>query len=85
MGINLKLDLLPSKSKELSADLFNEELGVVIQVAKKDKEMVMEELGSCSLRKHVYPFAELNQEKVIKCLENGLNKKAFSYARISLY
>ena len=68
LGINLKLDLLPSKSKELIADLFNEELGVVIQVAKKDKEMVMEALGSCSLRKHAYPFAELNQEKVINLI-----------------
>ena len=27
LGINLKLDLLPSKSKEIIADLFNEELG----------------------------------------------------------
>ena len=42
LGIDIKLDLLPSNSKEIVADLFNEELGVVIQVAKEDKEIVME-------------------------------------------
>ena len=28
----------------------------------------MEALGSCSLRKHAYPFAELNQEKDINLI-----------------
>ena len=77
LGINLKLDQLPSKSKEIMADLFNEELGVVIQVAKKDKKIVMEALDSCSLRQHTYSFGELNREKEINLISGG--KKIYQW------
>ena len=77
LGIDLNLDVLPSKSKEIIADLFNEELGVVIQVAKKDKEIVMEALGSCSLREHAYSFAELNQDKDINLISQA--KKIYQW------
>ena len=71
LGIDIKLDLLPSNSKEIVADLFNEELGVVIQVAKEDKEIVMEALDSCSLRQHSYAFGVLNQDKDIKLISEN--------------
>ena len=77
LGINLKLDQLPSRSKEIMADLFNEELGVVIQVAKKDKKIVMEALDSCSLRQHTYSFGELNCEKEINLISGG--KKIYQW------
>ena len=53
------------------ADLFNEELGVVIQVAKEDKEIVMGALDSCSLRQHSYAFGVLNQDKDIKLISEN--------------
>ena len=68
LGIDINLDLLPSNSKEILADLFNEELGVVIQVAKEDKEIVMKALDSCSLKEHSYPFGVLNVDKDIKLI-----------------
>ena len=71
LGIDIKLDLLPSNSKEIVADLFNEELGVVIQVAKEDKEIVMRALDSCSLRQHSYAFGVLNQDKDIKLISEN--------------
>ena len=71
LGIDIKLDLLPSNSKEIVADLFNEELGVVIQVAKEDKEIVMGALDSCSLRQHSYAFGVLNQDKDVKLISEN--------------
>ena len=72
LGVDIKLDSLPSSSKEIIADLFNEELGVVIQVAKKDKDSVLEALDSCSLKEHAYAFGNLNQDKNIR-LNRGDN------------
>ena len=74
LGVDIQLDLLPSNSKEVLADLFNEELGVVIQVAKEDKAMVMEALDSCSLKEYSYPFAVLNKDKDIKLVEQSRTK-----------
>jgi phosphoribosylformylglycinamidine synthase len=72
LGIDINLDFLPSKAEEIVADLFNEELGVVIQVAKEDKELVLGALESCSLREHTYAFGVLNVDKDIKLISKNI-------------
>ena len=68
LGADIRLDLLPTSSKEIIADLFNEELGVVIQVAKKNMDDVLEALDSCRLTEHIYPFGNLNQDRSISLI-----------------
>ncbi|HJM59628.1 MAG TPA: AIR synthase-related protein, partial [SAR86 cluster bacterium] len=72
LGVDINLDLLPSKAEEIVADLFNEELGVVIQVSKEDKELVLEALDSCSLKEHSYVFGALNTDKDIKLIAENI-------------
>jgi phosphoribosylformylglycinamidine synthase len=71
LGVDIKLDLLPSNAEDVLADLFNEELGVVIQVTKEDEELVMRALDSCSLKEHSYAFGVLNKDKDIKLISNN--------------
>ena len=58
-----------SDSKQIQA-LFNEELGVVIQIRKKDKKEVLSILSTSGIADHIYPIGEPNCNKKIRIKKN---------------
>ncbi len=69
LGVDLNIDSLSESSKSLIDILFNEELGVVIQVREEDKSLVMEALASCSMAQYSYSIGTLNNDKEIKLIK----------------
>ncbi len=69
-------------SKPLS-ELFNEELGCVIQVSKANRSDVLNALENAGLKKCVYHIANINQSDNISIYQQG--KLVFNEKRVNLY
>ena len=54
VGIDIDLSDICNSDKKMLGTLFNEELGVVIQIKKKDKKEVLRLLRSSGLSKHIH-------------------------------
>src|SRR5680860_1084995 len=59
-GVDIKLDGLADKRSQFARELFNEELGAVIQVRRKDTDFVLQQFSGAGLGDHVSVIGTLN-------------------------
>tara|TARA_B100001123_G_scaffold8694_1_gene10727 strand:+ start:6745 stop:10665 length:3921 start_codon:yes stop_codon:yes gene_type:complete len=71
VGIDIDLSDICNSDKKMLGTLFNEELGVVIQIKKKDKKEVLRLLRSSGLSKHIHCIGQLVTEKKVSIKRNN--------------
>ena len=74
---------LDIESSEPLSELFNEELGCVIQVSKANRSDVLNALEKAGLKKCVHHIANINQSDNISIYQQG--KLVFNEKRVNLY
>ena len=74
---------LDIESSEPLSELFNEELGCVIQVSKANRSDVLNALEKAGLKKCVHHIAKINQSDNISIYQQG--KLVFNEKRVNLY
>ncbi|WP_166269339.1 phosphoribosylformylglycinamidine synthase [Marinobacter caseinilyticus] len=62
VGLDIKLDGLASESTQFPRELFNEELGAVIQVRRDDVPFVLQQLSAAGLGENAAVIGTLNDE-----------------------
>ncbi|SVC43995.1 uncharacterized protein METZ01_LOCUS296849, partial [marine metagenome] len=77
-GLDIYIDSICSTDRNLIHALFNEELGIVIQIKKKDKKEVMRYFSISDLAKHVHTIGVLNSIKKIRIIKNDLIKSEWN-------
>ncbi|WP_404363545.1 phosphoribosylformylglycinamidine synthase [Marinobacter sp.] len=65
-GIDVKLDGLAEDPTQFARELFNEELGAVIQVRRRDTEFVLQQLSAAGLGEHSSVIGTINDEDRIR-------------------
>lgn len=65
-GLDINLDMLASDTNELTAALFAEELGAVIQVKRSVLETVLFELNAAGLAEYTQVIGSLNEEGLLR-------------------
>ncbi len=65
-GIEIKLDGLAEEPAQFARELFNEELGAVIQVRRDDTEFVLQQFSAAGLGEHTAVIGTLNDEDRIR-------------------
>jgi phosphoribosylformylglycinamidine synthase len=65
-GIDIKLDGLAENSSQFPRELFNEELGAVIQVRREDTDFVLQQFSAAGLGDHTSVIGTLNTEDSVK-------------------
>ncbi|WP_250658776.1 phosphoribosylformylglycinamidine synthase [Alkalimarinus coralli] len=84
-GIDVKLDMLAEDKTHFARELFNEELGAVIQVRAEDTEFVLQQFNSAGLGEHTLVIGSLNEDDQIRFLFDGetvLGDSRSSYQRV---
>ena len=66
VGIDVRLDLLAEDASHFARELFNEELGAVIQVRAADTEFVLQQFTAAGLGEHTLVVGSLNDEDRIR-------------------
>lgn len=66
VGIDVKLDLLAEDSGHFARELFNEELGAVIQVRSSDTEFVLQQFSAAGLGEHTLVIGSLNDDDTLR-------------------
>ena len=74
---------LDIESSEPLSELFNEELGCVIQVSKANKAEVLNTLENAGLKDYVHHIANINKSDNISIYQQG--KLVFSEKRVDLH
>jgi len=67
-GIDIKLDMLAEDKTHFARELFNEELGAVIQVRSEDTEFVLQQFSAAGLGEHTLVIGTPNEEDEIRFL-----------------
>ncbi|BES71911.1 phosphoribosylformylglycinamidine synthase [Marinobacter nanhaiticus D15-8W] len=65
-GIDIKLDGLAEESSQFARELFNEELGAVIQVRREDTPFVLQQFTAAGLGEHTAVVGSLNDADRIR-------------------
>ena len=68
-GLDIKLDEVCETNKQILDFLFNEELGMVIQVPTENTEEVINLVSEAGLKDHIYRIASPNESKDIKVFQ----------------
>ena len=71
VGIDIKLDMLAEDTSHFARELFNEELGAVIQVRAEDTEFVLQQFNAAGLGEHTLVIGQLNEDDAIRFNFNG--------------
>ncbi|MDV2080055.1 phosphoribosylformylglycinamidine synthase [Marinobacter xestospongiae] len=66
VGIDAKLDGLAEESSQFARELFNEELGAVIQVRREDTEFVLQQFSGAGLGEHTSVIGTLNVDDRVR-------------------
>ena len=69
IGLDINLDQICKSSSQVLETLFNEELGIVIQVPTSNIEEVINLVSAVGLKDHIYRIASPNKSKKIKIYE----------------
>ncbi len=69
-GFDIKLDEVCETNKQILEFLFNEELGMVIQVPTENTEEVINLVSEIGLKDHIYSIASPNESKDIKVYQH---------------
>lgn len=70
VGVDIKLDSLMCHGKNLIDILFNEELGVVVQVQKEHLSTVMKAMKECGLDEHTHKVGSINTSRNINLIHD---------------
>jgi len=70
-GIDIKLDGLAENTSQFPRELFNEELGAVIQVRRDDTQFVLQQFSAAGLGDHTSVVGTLNQDDQVRFLFEG--------------
>ena len=62
IGADIKLDFLAEDSSHFARELFNEELGAVIQVRQEDTEAVLQQFTAAGLGEHTLVIGQPNED-----------------------
>ena len=62
LGADIKLDLLAEDSSHFAREIFNEELGAVIQVKQEDTEAVLQQFTAAGLGEHTLVIGQPNED-----------------------
>ncbi len=84
-GVDIKLDMLAEDSSHFARELFNEELGAVIQVKQDDTEEVLRQFNAAGLGEHTLVIGQPNQDGYIRYVFDDqpvLEQKRSYYHRI---
>ena len=73
LGLSLDLDKVVEEDHELMNFLFNEELGVVIQVCSQDLDFVFETFNKTGLEDHIYNLGTLSDQQLVDINYKGQN------------
>ncbi|MDX1754768.1 MAG: phosphoribosylformylglycinamidine synthase [Marinobacter sp.] len=65
-GFDVKLDGLAEESSQFARELFNEELGAVIQVRREDTEFVLQQFSAAGLGEHTSVIGSPNEEDRVR-------------------
>jgi len=66
VGVDVKLDLLAEDKTHFARELFNEELGAIIQVKQEDTEAVLQQFTGAGLGEHTLVVGSLNDDDYIR-------------------
>ena len=81
-GVDVRLDGLAENSSQFARELFNEELGAVIQVRCEDTEAVLQQFSAAGLGDHISVIGKPNDEHRVRCSFEG--EFVLDYARSEL-
>ncbi len=84
-GIDVRLDLLAEDASHFARELFNEELGAVLQVRCEDTEFVLQQFTAAGLGEHTLVIGTLNEEDRIRFKFDGetvIDQPRVHYQRI---
>lgn len=70
-GVDIKLDGLADDSSQFARELFNEELGAVIQVRREDTDFVLQQCSAVGLGDHVNVIGALNNQDCLRLMFEG--------------
>jgi len=70
-GVDIRLDGLAESVSQLPAELFNEELGAVIQVRRADTEFVLQQFSAAGLGEHVSVIGTVSDNDRIRFSFDG--------------
>ena len=70
-GIDIKLDGLAEDASQFARELFNEELGAVIQVRREDTGFVLQQFSAAGLGDHTSVIGTVNQDDHIRYTFEG--------------
>ncbi|MEH6562634.1 MAG: phosphoribosylformylglycinamidine synthase, partial [Marinobacter sp.] len=65
-GVDIKLDGLADDHSQFARELFNEELGAVIQVRREDTDFVLQQFSAAGLGDHVSVIGTLNDQDRVR-------------------
>ena len=85
VGADIKLDFLAEDSSHFARELFNEELGAIIQVKQEDTEAVLQQFTAAGLGEHTLVIGQPNDDDHIRFTFDGqvvLENKRSYYQRI---
>ena len=79
LGLSIDLDKIIEENHELISFLFNEELGVVIQVLSQDSDFVLEMFNETGLEDHIYNLGTISDQPSVDInYKSDLNSGSFS-------
>ncbi len=82
-GLDIRLDYLAENASHFARELFNEELGAVIQVASADTEFVLQQLSAAGLGEHSLVIGRpADSDEIIYRFEND---EAYRFSRTELH
>ena len=81
-GIEIKLDGLAENPSQFPRELFNEELGAVIQVRREDTGFVLQQFSAAGLGDHTSVVGTLNKDDIIRFSFEGQDVISRSRARL---
>ncbi|SOB75981.1 phosphoribosylformylglycinamidine synthase [Marinobacter sp. LV10R510-11A] len=70
-GVDIKLDGLADDSSQFARELFNEELGAVIQVRREDTDFVLQQFSAAGLSEHINVIGTLNDQDRLRLTFEG--------------
>jgi phosphoribosylformylglycinamidine synthase len=71
VGVDVKLDMLAEDASHFARELFNEELGAVIQVRAEDTEFVLQQFNAAGLGEHTLVIGSPNDRDSIEFTFDG--------------
>ena len=85
VGVDIKLDLLAEDASHFARELYNEELGAVIQVKQNDTEAVLQQFTAAGLGEHTLVIGQPNEDDHIRFIFDGesvLEESRSHYQRV---